>query len=214
MCRVSHDPGVLWLGKPVYLDLPLAATQLAKLVVDGDSMTAASYSYFYQAQVVPASTNLAVPAATIIGANSPTARAASFDAQYVANSIGLVMIGTNSLNGGVSGADCLTQLWAYVDGRATAGYRRPLSRFYVFNSPKRSAALWPLFPQAEWAIFNAGIAADWASHCDGYIDVTDMPGSAGDARYYDADGLHITPLGHQWIYQNRVAPLIYGERFP
>lgn len=92
------------------------------------------------------------------------------------------------------------ELWAYFDGRRAFAAATPIPLKMI---------VWNILPSTEGAALNAKfveangyIAAEWASHADGYFDVR------SDARLTDptnttyfSDGLHLTSAGNQILAQ-------------
>lgn len=206
---------IFWQHKPFYLDSTVASDEAARIVWEGDSLPFAVFgvAYLYRrAETV----NLAVPGSTI-ATMAGAGRVAAFNAQLAAKTIGMIWCGTNTLAGEpdtvAGGNDAADQLFAYADARIVDGWGSGDSRLYLMNAARRGDSP-PGYPQVAWAQFNVRLAAEAALHSSGpALDMTTLPGTPGDDRYYDPDLVHINPLGSEWYHAQVTAPFLYSVRF-
>lgn len=205
---------MFWSGKPFYLDSTIAADEPTKIVWEGDSMPFQVFgpAYLYRRATTA---NLAVPGSTI-ATMSGAGRVAAFNAEQAAKVIAMIWCGTNTLAlepdtvaGGDNAAD---QLFTYMDARIVDGWGTAASPIYILNAARRASGG---FPQVAWAQFNARLAAEASLHSSGpAIDMTTLPGTPGDDRYYDVDAVHTNPPGSSWYHEWVTAPFLFSVRFP
>jgi hypothetical protein len=205
---------IFWQRKPFYLNSTVESNEIQKLVMDGDSLAFATFGIFYLYRRPPAGINLAVPGDTIADMD---ARAATFDAELATNACGLIWCGTNTLAGEpdtiAGGNDAADQLFAYMDDRVAAGWDSATAKIFMINCLARGNSP-PGFPQTARTQFNTRLAAEAALHSSGAaIDVTNLPGTPGDDRYFNVDLVHGNPIGYQWLHAHTTAPFLYSVRF-
>ena len=119
---------------------------------------------------------------------------ATIDSKFEAartRNIYVLRIGINDVLFDVATATTIANIWTLCDDRRTAGFD-----VIVCNLTPTAGLSAPRL--AAWETINAAIAADWADHADGYVDL------AGDARlddptdttYYQSDTLHFKNAGN------------------
>lgn len=195
---MTRNPTAQWVKhQAIYLPDYASPPEATGVVADGDSLTASGNTWaniFFRY----AMSNIAVAGSTIVGANSITGRQATFDAGRASRTIGVIWCATNSLQNGVSGADCLTQLGTYIAARRASGWTVANGNPLVgANCMQRQSAG---FPDGERVIYNAGFGG---LDFDYHIDISQgPPGAPGDNILWDADKIHLLVLGQQWIYDN------------
>jgi hypothetical protein len=185
------------------------AFQFLGVVADGDSLTDPNLGITTWATLLSARcpvTNFAIGGSTIL---TMAKRDAAFNMARAPRTVGIRWAGTNDTAKGTPAATSLANMAADIAKLRAAGWTKangnPLVGINML--PRNSAG----FPQAERTAFNEGfIGLDF----DDIVDVSaGPPGSPGDGVNYTLDFVHLKDAGQQWIYDNKIEPLLSSITF-
>lgn len=211
-----NSRAIYWQNKPFYLDGTVASDEIQKIVWEGDSIAYAVFGVSYLYSRVPTVVNLAVPGSTT---TDMIGRLSTIITEMNIGSNNLAAIWGGPYNGLAGQPDTVAAGNAAADAFFD-DYITPLvagipaaAKVIIFNMMRRGDS--PAgYPQVAWAQCAARITADAPTFTgNACIEVTELPGTPGDGRYYDVDSVHGAPLGYQWIYRNKAAPRFYATRF-
>jgi hypothetical protein len=201
-------PSAIFSGhKPIYVPSTPAGNEITKLVVDGDSIPANTYSWANTMQRWPLS-NRAVAGNTIADLDG---RKANIVSDRVTGAVCIISIGTNNVANGDTAAGIESALWSLIDYYWTNGWNGANNKLYVCTMFERASVG---YDQTVWADVNTAIRANAASHCTGYIEQTGViyPSTPNSTRRW-LDLIHPSTIGHQYLRDALFFPLLYGIRF-
>jgi hypothetical protein len=168
-------------------------TDLVPLILDGDSLTADTWSStvvlptYYTRTVLASGGQTAATRLAAIGSQEYTI------GRGAQKKVCAIDIGTNDLANGTSGTATLALIYQYCDYMHSQGWIVQLGNIMARNDTNWSSA-----KEIERGVVNAGIASTGLQHADQLVSFT------SDARlldpnnttYFNADKLHLNTTGY------------------